>query len=253
VSAPGTRHLLVLADSLAFHGPERSELLTHPGLWPNVCAAALSAPGAPVRADVVARVGWTARDAWEALTRDPRVYSFLLPRADAVVLAVGGMDYLPAVLPTHLREGIRHLRPPWLRRAVRAAYRSALPVGARLTGGRWRTLPQRLTDDFLSRCAGGVRTYRPGVPVVGTVPPPHNAPSYGRVTAGHAGAAAAARRWGESEAVPMVDLAAAVAPFVATGGLNADGVHWGWDCHAAVGRAVAATVAAQTGWTDAVC
>jgi diglucosylglycerate octanoyltransferase len=90
--------LLVVADSLAFHGPERGELSTRPELFPNVAAADLG-----TTADLVARRGWTARDAWWALTRDPLVYSVLLPRADAVLLAVGGMDYLPAVVPTYLR------------------------------------------------------------------------------------------------------------------------------------------------------
>ena len=133
--------VLVLADSLAFHGPERGELSTHPGLYGNVAAAALG-----TTLDLVARRGWTARDAWWALTKDPLVYSVLLPRAEAVLLAVGGMDYLPAVLPTYLREGIPYLRPPALRRAARTAYQAMQPVGARLTGGRWRTLPQALTD-----------------------------------------------------------------------------------------------------------
>ena len=133
--------LLVVGDSLAFHGPERGELTTHPGLYGNVAAAALG-----TTLDLVARTGWTARDDWWALTKDPNVYSVLLPRAEAMLLAVGGMDYLPAVLPTYLREGIAYLRPPPLRRVARAAYLAAQPVGARLTGGRWRTLPQRLTD-----------------------------------------------------------------------------------------------------------
>jgi lysophospholipase L1-like esterase len=236
------RCVLVIADSLAFHGPARAELLTHPDLYPNVLASALSAPGRPVRVEVVARLGWTARDAWEALTRDPRVYSLLLPRADAVVLAVGGMDYLPAILPTHLREGIRYLRPDWLRRAARAGFRAAQPYGARLARGRWRTLPQRLTDDYLSRCVTGIRTFRPGVPVLGILPPPHDAPAYGRVVAGHHRAVEAARRWGAREQVPMLDLPALVGPYLAAGQLNPDGMHWPWDCHRAVGKALAAAV-----------
>ena len=32
-----------LGDSLAFHGPEQPELLTHPDLYPNVLAADLDA------------------------------------------------------------------------------------------------------------------------------------------------------------------------------------------------------------------
>ena len=229
--------LLVVADSLAFHGPVTGELATDPRLFGNVAAAELG-----TTADLVARRGWTARDAWWALTRDPHVYSVLLPRASAVVLAVGGMDYLPAVVPTYLREGIAYLRPPALRRAARSAYQVAQPAGARLLGGRWRTLPQRLTDDYLSRCVTGVRYFHPGVPVVGMLPPPHAAPLYGRVTAGHAPAVAAARAWGEREGVPMVDLAGLLGPHLAAGHFNPDGIHWGWDCHAAVGRAVAEAV-----------
>jgi hypothetical protein len=229
--------LLVVADSLAFHGPEHGELATDPRLFGNVAAAALG-----TTTDLVARRGWTARDAWWALTRDPHVYSLLLPRAEAVLLAVGGMDYLPAVLPTYLREGIAYLRPPGLRRAASAAYAAAQPVGARLLRGRWRTLPQRLTDSYLSLCVGGVRYYHPGVPVLGILPPPHAAPLYGRVTAGHAPAVAAARAWGAREGVPMVDLATVVAPYVRSGSGNPDGIHWDWDCHTAVGHAVAVAV-----------
>ncbi len=232
--------LLVVADSLAFHGPERGELTTHPGLYGNVAATALG-----TTLDLVARRGWTARDAWWALTKDPLVYSVLLPRADAVLLAVGGMDYLPAVLPTYLREGIPYLRPPALRRAARTAYRAAQPVGARLTGGRWRTLPQPLTDAYLSRCVGGIRYFHPGVPVLGILPPPHAAPLYGHVTAGHPSAVAAARAWGAREGVPMVDVTSIVARHLAAGSLNPDGMHWGWECHAEVGRAVATAVRDQ--------
>jgi hypothetical protein len=234
--------VLLIGDSLAFHGPERAELLTHPGLYPNVLAAQLSGPGRRARVEVVARLGWTARDAWEALTRDPRVYSLLLPAADAVVLAVGGMDYLPAIIPSHLREGIRYLRPDGVRRAVRRLYLAAQPRGARLTNGRWRTLPQALTDDYLTKCVTGVRTFRPGVPVIGIVPPPHAAPSYGRVTAGHPPAVAAAHAWGRRMGVPMVDLPAIVTPYLRAGRLNADGMHWPWECHREVGQALAKAV-----------
>jgi hypothetical protein len=229
--------LLVVADSLAFHGPERGELATHPGLFGNVAATALG-----TSLDLVARRGWTARDAWWALTKDPHVYSVLLPRAEAVLLAVGGMDYLPAIIPTYLREGIAYLRPPALRRSARRAYLAAQPVGARLTGGRWRTLPQRLTDHHLSLCVGGIRYYHPGVPVLGILPPPHAAALYGRVTAGHAPAVTAARAWGAREGVPMVDVSSVVARHLPLGRCSPDGMHWGWDCHAEVGRLVAAAV-----------
>jgi hypothetical protein len=179
------------------------------------------------------------------LTKDPNVYSVLLPRAEAVLLAVGGMDDLPAVLPTYLREGIAYLRPPAVRRAARAAFLAVQPVGARLTRGHWRTLPQRFTDEYLSLCVYGVRYYHPGVPVLGILPPPHRAPLYGGVTTAHPGAVAAARAWGRRECVPMVDVSAIAARHLTDGRCNPDGMHWGWDCHAEVGRAVAAAVKAE--------
>jgi hypothetical protein len=231
----GQRRVLVVTDSLAFHGPRRGELLTEPRLWPNVMARAL-----PCAVDVVARQGWTARDAWWALTKDPNVYSVLLPRADAVILAIGGMDYLPALVPTYLREGIPYLRPDLVRRTARWAYRTAQPWGARVHGGRWRNLPQTLTDHYLSRCVAGIRYFHPDAVVAGMIPPPHDAPLYGRVTGGHGPAMAAARAWGRREDVPMLDAAALVAPELAAGRCNVDGMHWSWAAHDAVGAAYAA-------------
>lgn len=237
---PGrVRNLLLLTDSLAFHGPGRGELTTEPRLWPNVLAAALSTADQPWQAIIFGRRGWTARDAWFALTRDPYLYSVLLPGADAVVLAVGGMDYLPSILPTHLREGIRLLRPPALRTAATAAFRRAQPVGSRLLRGRWRTLPQPLTDHYLSRCVAGIRYFHPATEVLGVVPPPHDAPGYGRVRAGHPPAIRAALDWGRRAEVELLRLDEWVQPFLGTPGMNVDGIHWGWDCHRAVGEQAA--------------
>ena len=227
--------VLVIADSLTYHGPERAELLTDPRIWPNLLAKRL---GTPV--DVVARQGWTAREAWWALTRDPRVYSLLLPRAEAVVLAVGGMDQLPAALPSYLREGIAYLRPDAVRNVARSAFRAVHPVVVRLTGGPLRMLPQRATDSYLTQCVTALRTIRPGLPVVGIVPSPWCAAFYPSVRA-HRPAVAAARAWGVRVEVPMVDLDAAIAPFVPDG-LNPDGMHWGWAAHAAVATETAATL-----------
>jgi hypothetical protein len=232
--------ILVLSDSLAFHGPTSGELTTEPRLWPNVLARELTDAGRPATATIFGRRGWTARDAWFALTRDPYLYSVLLPQADVVILAVGGMDYLPTILPTHLREGIRLLRPQPLRRSTTAAFRLAQPYGSRLTRGRWRTLPQSLTDHYLTRCVEGIRYFHPQVRVVGAVPPSHSADSYGRVTQGHRGAIQAALRWGQLREVELLRFDEWVQPFLGTGDMNADGIHWGWDCHAAVGGQAAA-------------
>ncbi|MDT7694187.1 MAG: diglucosylglycerate octanoyltransferase, partial [Pseudonocardiales bacterium] len=56
---PGGPVLLVLADSLAFYGPERAEPADDPRLWHNQAATALGG-----RAELLAGYGWTARHAW---------------------------------------------------------------------------------------------------------------------------------------------------------------------------------------------
>jgi diglucosylglycerate octanoyltransferase len=230
--------LLVLGDSLSFHGPERAEPADEPRLWPNVAAAALGG-----RAELVAGIGWTSRHAWRALISDPRVWS-LLPGVDALVLGVGGMDSLPSPLPTALRELIPVLRPDRLRRAVRAGYRRAQPALARtfaavLPGGGPLALPPRLTVEYLERCRAAVSTIRPGLPVVAVLPPPHRAASYAGVHPGRSATERATRRWAAAHGVGLLDLPALVGDHVLGGHGNPDGMHWGWEAHAAVGRACA--------------
>jgi hypothetical protein len=234
------RRVLVIGDSLAFHGPQQPELLTHLGLYPNVLAAALGA-----EVDVVARFGWTARDAWWALTKDPYVYSKLLPQADAVLLTVGGMDSLPASLPTYLREGIAYLRPGWLRRGVRQTFHRVHPHLVRLTGARMRVLPQVATDAFLTRCVQGIRFVRPGVPIIAITPPPWDSWYY-PINRGHAGARAAALAWAEREDVPILDVEEIVLRSLADGTANPDGMHWGWPVHEQVGQGLADLVRIST-------
>lgn len=236
--------VLILTDSLAFHGPVRPELLTDARIFPNVMAQALGA-----EVDVVAQVGWTARHAWHSLTRDPRVYSCLVPCADAVVLAVGGMDYLPTALPTHLREGIGLLRPAFLRWGVRRAYLASQPRVARWTGGRLRSMPQPLTDRYLANCVSALRALRPGLPIIGIVPPPHRAAAFGFELRGHARACRAARSWGVEHEVPLADLASAVGPHLAAGRANPDGLHFGWESHRDVGLELARVLRTCADWS----
>jgi len=235
--------ILFLADSLAYHGPTRPELLTEPGLYPNVMAHALGA-----EADIVAQVGWTARHAWRSLTRDPRVYSLLVPTADAVVLAVGGMDYLPGALPTYLREGIVFLRPRLVRRGARRMYLAAQPRIALLTRGRLRAMPQRLTNAYLSNCVTALRELRPGLPILGILPPRHRAAAFAFQLRGHQPAWAAAQAWGTENDVPMADFAAAVQPHLTAGRANPDGLHFGWESHRDVGLELARVLRSCSGW-----
>ncbi|MFN8125585.1 MAG: SGNH/GDSL hydrolase family protein [Candidatus Nanopelagicales bacterium] len=236
------RHLLVLGDSLAFHGPVRAEPPQHPDLFPSVCAAAL---GPDVRVDLVARRGWTARDGWWSLTKDPVVWGTYLPRASAVVLAQGGFDQLPAALPTWLRDSMPYVRPGPLRRRVREMYHRASPTVIRLSDGRLQQLPPRATSHYHGRILSGIRTLRPDLPFARLLPSPWHSRLY-PVQRSHAPAVAEARRWCETHGVPAVDTDA----LVDTRTNNPDGLHWGWDSHARVGTATAAALR-TAGWGSA--
>jgi len=229
--------LLVFGDSLSFHGPDGPLAADDPRLWPNVAAARLGG-----EAELVARAGWTARDAWWAMIEDPRVWADLR-RVDAVVLAVGSMDTLPSPLPTYLRTGLRYLRPDGLRRTVRKAYLAAQPHLSVLFRGRPAALPVRLTVRYLDTAVGALRILRPDMPIVGILPSIHRAESYGYVHTVRDPAAAAIARWAARVNVPVVDLPAVVGDHVLSGRGNPDGMHWGWEGHRLVGEAMAATLA----------
>ncbi len=235
----GAPVLLVLADSLAHHGPERAHPADDPRIWPVLAAAELG-----WRSELVARIGWTSRDAWWALTQDPRVWA-AVAQAGAVVLAVGGMDTLPSPLPTALREQLRYLRPPGLRRVVRAAYGLAQPRLAPL--GRPVALPPRLSVEYLERCRVALHGLRPELAVIGTLPSVHRSAAYGRVHAGRPAAERALRAWSARTGVPLIDLKAAVGEHVLSGRGNPDGLHWGWEGHRAVADAVGRAQTAPRG------
>lgn len=224
--------LLVFGDSLSFHGPDGAHPADDERLWPNVAAAGLRGT-----ADLVAGIGWNARDAWWSLTGDPRVWADL-HRVDAVLFAVGSMDTLPSPLPTYLRIGLRYLRPDRLRSAVRSAYQTAQPRLAVATRGRPAVLPAHLTVRYLDRAVTALRAVRPELPIVGMLPSVHRAASYGYVHTARAGAVEAMTAWAARVAVPLLDLAEVVGPHVLGGHGNPDGMHWGWAGHHAVGTAM---------------
>lgn len=222
--------LLVVADSLAYYGPKGGLPADHPRIWPSLVAKELG-----WRVELVARIGWTSRDAWWAITQDPRVWA-AVPQAGAVVFAVGGMDSLPSPLPTALREQLRYIRPPALRRVVRSGYQWLQPRLSKL--GRPVALPPKLSVEYLESCRDALAAIRPDLPVIGTYPSVHRCDAYGRVHVGREPAVRALEAWSSQKAVPMVDLAAAVRDNVFSDRANPDGIHWGWDAHEEVAAAM---------------
>lgn len=222
--------LLVLADSLAYYGPEGGLPSNHPRIWPNLVGREL---GWDV--ELVARIGWTSRDVWWALTQDPRVWS-AVPGAGAVVFAVGGMDSLPSPLPTALREQLRYIRPPAVRRIVRAGYQWLQP---RLAPLGWPVaLPPRLSVEYLESSRAALAYMRPDLPVIGTLPSVHRSDAYGGVHTGRLAAVSAITEWAGDNDVPLVDLGEAVRANIESDDANPDGIHWGWDAHVQVAEAM---------------
>ncbi|WP_020498071.1 diglucosylglycerate octanoyltransferase [Sciscionella marina] len=220
--------LLVFGDSLCYFGPREAMPIDDPRLWPNRL---------PATVDLFAGIGWTMRDAYWALVDNPAVWA-RLPEVDAVILEIGGMDMLPSPVPTYLRQGIRYLRSERLRRTTRSAYLAAQPRLARLPGCPV-SLPPKASTRYASKIVEGLRSLRPGISVLGMLPPLHRSPAHGFSLAGYRPQCAALRSCYAELEVPMVDLRALTARHVLDGQGNADGIHWGWEAHEAVADAVA--------------
>lgn len=230
--------LLVIADSLSYFGPKGGLSADHPQIWPNIVAAKLG-----WRVELIARIGWTSRDAWWALTQDPRVWA-AVPKAGAVVFGVGGMDSLPSPLPTALREQIRYVRPDVARRMVRDAYSWLQP---RLAPLGWPlALPPHLTASYMEKSRDALAHLRPDLPVVATLPSVHICDAYGRIHKGRPATVRALTSWAEEKDVTLVDLGAAVGDHMLAGRGNLDGIHWGFEGHNAVAAAMLEALAASS-------
>lgn len=217
--------LLIFCDSLSYYGPSGGLPADDPRIWPNIVAAELDWD-----VELIGRIGWTCRDVWWAATQDPRSWA-ALPTAGAVVFATCGMDSLPSPLPTALREMIRYVRPPRLRRIARESYGWIQP---RLSPIARPALPGHLSAHYLEKTRAAIDFNRPGIPVVATIPSVHIADTYGRSHRWRDSTVAAITEWARAHRVPVVDLKAAVGDQVMSGRGNPDGIHWNFEAHRAV-------------------
>jgi hypothetical protein len=239
VPVPRRRALLVFADSLSYYGPQGGLPADDPRIWPNIVASRLDWD-----LELIGRIGWTCRDVWWAATQDPRSWA-ALPRAGAVIFATSGMDSLPSPLPTALREAIRYVRPPWLRRWVRDGYGWLQP---RLSPVARPALPPRLSVEYLEMTRGAIDFNRPGIAIVASLPSVHIAETYGYSHRGRRGTVAAITPWAARHRIPLVDLKQAVEPHVLGGSGNPDGIHWNFEAHEAVAELML-TALAEAGVT----
>lgn len=236
-------HVAVIGDSTAFTDAKGPLPPDADVLWPNVMAADLAArTGREVAVTVWARPGVDALAAWQALTKDRHVMFDVVGPADVVVVAVGSLDHAPAGLPPVLDDVIPRLRPARLRRRVRSAVRHAHPWVVRLRGVRGLRTPATVFARRYGQVLDQARGLTMGRAVcVALGPTSHRAR--------HHGGAHPRREESERRQLALalahgyrtVPVWEHVEPFVDR--LNADGVHWPAEAHAAVGRATAAAIA----------
>ncbi|MBB4137102.1 diglucosylglycerate octanoyltransferase [Gordonia humi] len=231
--------IMVLGDSLAYYDETGGLAADDPRIWPNLVGEHL---GHDV--ELFARIGWTSRDVWWALTQDPRVWA-ALPRADVLVLAYGGMDSLPSPMPTAIREQIRYLRPAALRQRVRDAYGWLQP---RLSPLGWpMALPPRVSIDYFEKVRSAVAHLRPDLPIVVCLPSTHDSPYYGHAHPGRVPLTTAITRWAGEHSIPVTtafyDVTAAAYDDV-DAVMNPDGIHWSRAVHAQIADIVAPVVQA---------
>jgi diglucosylglycerate octanoyltransferase len=230
--------LVVLGDSTAFYGDRGPLMPSDPVLYPNVVARALQRElGRPVTMTLIAQPGSDTRTTWRAVSKEPHVKFDVLMGAEAVVVGLGSFDHAPMGVPPSLEALVPYLRPSWLRRNVRTAFRLFHPWGVRLTRGRFTRTPpkefERLFDSLLVQVRGLTR----GAAGVVMGPVDHRSSYYGGMHPKRAEREELqfeiARRHGFATLAcwPLVE------PYAEK--LNSDGIHWPPDAHEIVGEALA--------------
>lgn len=242
---PGpTLRLVVLGDSTAFTDDRGPQLPSSPELYPNVLAARLEELlGRPVDVTVLARAGMTVREAFRTVTKDRHAQFDVLAGADAVVVAIGGIDHAPGGVPAVVDAVVPYLRPPALRRRVRRGLHRSYPWLVRATRWRLRRTSRSEFRRLFDRLLLVVRGLADGAAMVVVGPTSHRSDFYAGRHPLHADAEAEQFAIAARHGIPTVPCWPLVEP--AGDRLNPDGIHWPADVHAAVASAVADVLAPQ--------
>ena len=245
----GVRRLVVLGDSLTWHGPDGPVPLAHPRLYPNIVGGRLAdATGAAWDVAVWARAGWGVRELWLGLQKDVHLQQQLLHGADAVVLGLGSVDALSVAVPRWVVMALPYLRPVGLRRRVRRALDRVHPTAVRATRGAWRFTPPDVVRHCWTKSIDAIRLFAPDAALCAVLPAAHRAVYYGAVDRHHAEVHGLLARLAVERAVPVVDLAPLTRRRLDA--LNPDGAHWGWALHAEVADALARRLLVALGPDD---
>lgn len=238
------RRLVVLGDSLSFHGPAGPLPLSDPRLLPSATRERLEhRTGQRWEMQFAGRAGWSTRELALAVQKDPHLQQQVLHHADAVVLALGGADYLPVGIPRPLWLSLAYLRPSPVRRWLRHRLHLAHPTLVRLSGERLRYTPRSVHRRSLRLCLQAVRLLTPDGAVCMLLPPLHAGSYYRSSLRHHADAVADTRAAADEFGVPVVDMPTLMRPHMDR--MNPDGIHWAYEVHEAAADATAALLVAQ--------
>lgn len=244
VEREGTVRLVVLGDSFSFTDERGPQLPDEPTLWPNVAAAALQERlEVPVDVQVLARPARTATEALDLVRKDRHVQFEVLAHAHVVVVAIGSYDHAPMGVPRPLQALVPYLRPPGLRRAVRAALHRVYPRLVQLTGGRFTRTPVGTFERAHQQLLAHVRGVAHGAAGAALGPSSHRTGYYGWTHPRFEERATAQLEQAARQGFATVDAWGLVVPHLDH--LNPDGIHWPGVVHAAVGEAVAAALVPQ--------
>lgn len=232
------RRLVVLGDSLAFHGPEGPVPLADERLYPNHLRRRLSeVTGDAWTCTVVARAGWGMREIWLALQRDVHLQQEVLVGADAVVMAAGSVDTLPVGVPRGLLATLPFVRPTPLRRRLRRWIDAVHPDLVRATNARLRYTPRSVYRHAWPKSVDAVRLFTRDAPLCAVLPAVHLGDYYAGSRRHHPEVRRVTAALAAERGVPLVDLATLGEPYLDR--MNPDGLHWSWEQHEAVADAMA--------------
>lgn len=236
--------LVALADSFAFHGPRGPLMVDDPRVYPNVLCTLLGEHDAsPWEVATVARSGWSVRDVRYALYKDVHLVQRVLAGADAIVFGIGSIDTLSVGVPRSLIALLPYVRPPAVRRHLRATINRNHAALVRASRGRLRFTPRSAYRESWQACIDALRWVAPSAALCAVLPAIHDAPHYAHLHPFHAQGVADTAALARAANVPTVDLPALLAPH--RHALNPDGVHWPFAAHRDVAAAMAAALLPQ--------
>lgn len=243
--------LVLLGDSLTAFTPDGRFRPGSPAMFPHLLAQELATRTAEAwEVDVVAQTWWSVQAASREAVRSQELRA-RLAGANAVVVAIATADMLPVVPgtrwilrgPTTVAEHrpvLRGIRPRWLKPRLWALFSWMHYRVVALTRARFSHTRREDLGPAWSALVGEIRLLAPDAEVCAVLPSNGREGTFVWPSRHLQWAADTIRAEAAAAAVPIVDLAAVVEPWIAE---LPDGTHWHEPVHIAVSEALASALA----------